>query len=74
MFRWLLLVCVLVAVIAGLLVGVKNPLEVHLDLIFFDVSMPLGALVGVVFFSGIFVAWFAQLVGRLRRLGQRRRH
>lgn len=74
MFRWLLLVCVLVAVLAGLLVGVKNPAEVHLDLIFFGISLPLGALVSVVFFSGAFVAWLAHLVGRLRHWVNRRRH
>ncbi len=72
MFRWLLLVGVLVAILTGLVVGVLNPAHVELNLLFFSVSLPVGALVSASFFAGILVAWFIQAVARLGRLFVRR--
>ncbi len=53
MFRWLLLAFFLLAFIAGLVIGVLNPQIVALDLVVFDLVLPLGALVLVAMVSGV---------------------
>ncbi len=53
MFRWLLLFFFLAAVIVGLVVGVLNPQTVNLDLVAFNLSSPLGALVLAALVAGI---------------------
>lgn len=72
MFRWLLLVGVLVAILTGLVVGVLNPEHVELNLLFFSVSLPVGAVVSASFFTGILVAWFVHAVSQLGRFFVRR--
>lgn len=71
MFRWLLIVLVLLAAIAGLALGVVNSEPVTLDLIATGISLPLGALVlatltlGIL--TGLFLAWLLFILpGRLR--------
>ncbi len=53
MFRWLLLAFFLLAFVAGLVIGVLNPQIVALDLIMFDLALPLGALVLAAMVSGL---------------------
>ncbi len=53
MFRWLLILLVLLAAVAGLALGVVNPEPVTLDLIAIQLSLPLGALVLAVLSLGI---------------------
>lgn len=72
MFRWFLLVLVLVAVAAGLLVGVLNPDSVELDFLIFEFSAPLGATVLAALVAGVLVGLLLALVmfivpGRLGR-------
>jgi lipopolysaccharide assembly protein A len=75
MFRWLLLAFFLVAVVAGLVIGVLNPQAVTLDLALFSLNLPLGALMlsalvlGVLFGLLLTVVLFV-LPGRLA--GRRR--
>jgi len=71
MFRWLLLLCVLVAVVLGLLVGVLNPNIVSFDLFFFQYELPLGALMLVCFFAGSAVAILIGAVFSLGRIAKR---
>lgn len=77
MFRWLLILLVLLAAVAGLVVGVLNADPVSLDLIAIQVSLPLGALVllalalGLVI--GLVLAWLLFILpGRLRRSNRSR--
>lgn len=72
MFRWLLILLVLLAAVAGLLIGVLNADAVTLDLLAFQISLPLGALVLLALALGLLVglvlAWLLFfLPGRLRR-------
>lgn len=75
MYRWLLIVLVLLAAVAGLALGVLNARPVTFDLILTDVSLPLGALVlaalatGVL--AGLVLAWLLFIVPS--RLGRRAR-
>jgi uncharacterized integral membrane protein len=55
MYRWLLLVAVLVAALCGLAIGVLNPHPVTLELSGFAPTLPLGALVLLAFGSGVMV-------------------
>lgn len=72
MFRWLVLVLVLAAVIAGLVVGVLNPDSVTVDLVIARLSFPLGALmlmaVGAGVLLGLVLAWVMFVIpGRISR-------
>ncbi|RFF26369.1 MULTISPECIES: lipopolysaccharide assembly protein LapA domain-containing protein [unclassified Wenzhouxiangella] len=77
MFRWLLILLVLLAAVAGLLIGVLNADAVTLNLLAFQVSLPLGALVLLALVLGLLVglvlAWLLFfLPGRLRRSNRSR--
>jgi uncharacterized membrane protein YciS (DUF1049 family) len=72
MFRWLLLLAVLIAGAVGLAVGVLNPSSVVLDLAFFQPELPLGGLVLLVFavgtLCGLLLYWVMfDLPARLKR-------
>lgn len=53
MYRWVLLLSVLVAAGLGLVVGVLNPDPVSLDLALVEPELPLGGLVLSVFALGV---------------------
>lgn len=77
MFRWLLILLVLAAAVTGLVVGVLNADAVSLDLLVFQVSLPLGALVllalAVGLLTGLVLAWLLfYLPGRLQRSNRSR--
>lgn len=72
MFRWLLLIAVLIAGAVGLAVGVLNPSSVVLDLAFIQPELPLGGLVLSVFavgtLCGLLLFWLMfDLPARLKR-------
>lgn len=72
MYRWLLLIVVLVAMAAGLVVGILNPDTVSIDLLFVQFSLPLGALVLGAMMAGVLLGLLLALIvfvvpGRLRR-------
>lgn len=72
MYRWFLIVLVLVAAVAGLVIGVLNAEPVSLDLLVADLAMPLGGLVllamGLGLLAGLLLAWLLFfLPGRLQR-------
>lgn len=71
MFRWFLLVLVLVAALAGLAFGILNPDPVSLDLVFIQFEISLGAAVagflGIGVLIGLLLATILfALPGRLR--------
>lgn len=75
LFRWILLLAVFVAAMLGLLVGVLNPEPVTLDLAIWTPSLPLGAMLLLVFGTGILIGlllfWLLfALPARLRRVQQ----
>lgn len=55
MYRWFLIVAVFLAAVAGLLIGVLNPDPIVLRLALFEPSLPLGALVLLIFALGVLV-------------------
>lgn len=72
MFRWLLIFLLIVAAAAGLAVGALNVDVVSLDFLVFELDLPLGGLVLLVFSSGLVaglvLAWLLFfLPGRVRR-------
>ena len=72
MFRWLLILLVLAAAVAGLLIGVLNAEPASLDLLVAEVTLPLGGLVllalGAGLVAGLILAWLLfYLPGRFRR-------
>jgi len=72
MFRWLLIILVLVAAIAGLAIGALNADRVVLDLALTRFSLPLGALVLIALVIGLLLglvlAWAAFIIpARFRR-------
>lgn len=72
MFRWLLLAFFLLAFIAGLVVGVLNPHSVALDLVMFELVLPLGAMVLLAMVFGVMLGLILTFVlfvlpGRLMR-------
>ncbi|MFW5927234.1 MAG: lipopolysaccharide assembly protein LapA domain-containing protein [Wenzhouxiangella sp.] len=72
MYRWLLLILLLVAIGVGLVVGVLNPDAVALDLLFVQWSLPLGALVLGAMMAGVLIGLVLAFVmfvvpGRLTR-------
>jgi uncharacterized integral membrane protein len=74
MFRWLLLFLLLLAVVAGLVIGVLNPQTVELDLLALQLSLPLGALALAALAVGILIglilaALLFALPARLTRRG-----
>lgn len=78
MFRWLLLVLVVFAALAGLALGILNPESVSLDLVVVELKVSLGAAVagflGIGVLLGLLLAVFLfALPGRLRtrRKGQK---
>ncbi|HSH28092.1 MAG TPA: lipopolysaccharide assembly protein LapA domain-containing protein, partial [Wenzhouxiangella sp.] len=71
-YRWLLILLVLLAAIAGLVIGVLNGNPATLDLLVVEVTLPLGGLVllalagGVL--GGLILAWLLFILpGRLKR-------
>lgn len=62
MFRWLLLLLVLAAVVVGLVVGVLNPHPVTVDLALVQFSMPQGALLLVALGLGVLLGLVLALV------------
>lgn len=74
MFRWLLLLAVLLSALIGLVVGVLNPDPVTLDLGVFTPSLPLGAMLLLGFGAGVAVGMllFWLMFDLPARLGRRR--
>lgn len=77
MYRWLLILLVLLAAVAGLAIGVLNADTVGLELLIVEVSLPLGALVMLAFALGLMLglalSWLLFfLPGRLRRTSRSR--
>jgi len=77
MFRWILLLLVVVAVAAGLAVGALNPDSVTLDLAVARIALPLGALVlcalAVGTVCGLVLAWLLFVIpGKLKAPRRRR--
>lgn len=79
MYRWLLILLVLLAAIAGLVVGVLNGAPATLDLLVTELTLPLGGLVllalAVGVLCGLFLSWLLFLLpGRLKRsIGSRKK-
>lgn len=71
MFRWLLLIALAVAVVLGLMVGILNPQEVRVDLLFYSGTLPLGAVMLLCFIAGLILATFYGALRRLMRLTKR---
>lgn len=72
MYRWFLLLAVLVSAALGLLVGVLNPDPVIIDLALVAPQLPLGGLILLVFAIGVIVGlllfWILfDLPARVRR-------
>lgn len=72
MYRWLLLLAVLIAALGGLAIGVLNPEPVVLELAVFAPALPLGGLVMLVFAAGVvagmLIFWLLfDLPARIRR-------
>lgn len=72
MYRWLLLIVVLVAIAAGLVVGILNPDTISVDLLFAKFALPLGALVLGAMVIGVLLGLVLALIlfvvpGRLKR-------
>ncbi|MEE4302856.1 MAG: lipopolysaccharide assembly protein LapA domain-containing protein [Wenzhouxiangella sp.] len=79
MYRWLLILLVLVAAVAGLVVGVLNGSPATLDLLVTDLTLPLGGLVLLALAAGVLcglaLSWLLfYLPGRLKRTIQSRKH
>jgi len=77
MFRWLLILLVLIAAIAGLVIGVLNAEPASLDLLAIDLTLPLGALVLLALTTGLLLglvlAWLLFLLpGRFQRSSRSR--
>lgn len=77
MFRWLLILLVLLSAIVGLLVGVLNATPATLDLLAVELTLPLGGLVLLAFAAGLLgglvLAWLLYyLPGRIRRSSRSR--
>lgn len=62
MFRWIVLIACLLAAAIGLAVGVMNPDPVDLRLPAFELSLPLGSLLVIVFSAGLAVGLLLFLV------------
>lgn len=76
MYRWLLLIAVLVSAALGLLIGVLNPDPVQIDLALASPQLPLGGLILLVFAVGVIVGlllfWILfDLPARVRRRARR---
>lgn len=72
MYRWLLLVAVVLAALAGLMIGVLNPDPVTVQLAVLEPTMALGAMILVTFgigvFAGLALFWLLfDLPARFRR-------
>ena len=72
MYRWLLLVALFLAALAGLAIGVLNPEPVSVQLLLLAPSLPLGALILLAFGVGVLLGqllvWLLfDLPARLRR-------
>lgn len=77
MFRWLLVILLIVAAVTGLVIGALNVDTVSLDFLAFKIDLPLGGLVLLAFSSGLGVglalAWLLFfLPGRFRRSNRSR--
>lgn len=72
MFRWVLLLLVVMAVSLGLFVGVLNPQDVTFDLMWIQGQSPLGALLLVAFILGGVVTWLFGVLFGWMRLRKRR--
>lgn len=72
MYRWLLILLLLLAAVAGLVVGVLNGNPATLDLLFVELTLPLGGLVLLALAAGVLgglvLAWLLFfLPARLKR-------
>lgn len=68
MWRWVLILVVVLGLVAGLAAGVLNPQPLTLDLFFVRVGAPFGVLIIVAFALGALVgAMFALIFGIARR-------
>lgn len=72
MFRWFLILLVLLAAVVGLVVGVLNAEPVRLDLMVAELTLPLGGLVLLALtaglLGGLLLAWLLFLLpGRMQR-------
>lgn len=77
MFRWTLIILVLLAATAGLALGVLNAEPVALNLVFGHFTLPLGGLVLMALATGILLglllAWLLFLVPQRFRRGRSQR-
>jgi len=78
MYRWFLLLAVLLAAALGLAIGVLNPTPVVLDIALLQQELPLGGLVLIVFalgtVCGLFLFWLMfDLPARARRRADARK-
>lgn len=72
MWRWFVVLVVLVGLLTGLAAGMLNPQPLVLDLFLFQFDAPLGVLVIGVFTCGVLVGGlFAVLLGMTRRARRR---
>lgn len=68
MWRWVLILVVLLGLVAGLAAGILNPQPLTLDLFFVRVGAPFGVLIIAAFAVGALVgAIFAVIFGIARR-------
>jgi uncharacterized membrane protein YciS (DUF1049 family) len=72
MFRWLLILVLLLAATAGLVLGVLNAEIVALNLVFTELNLPLGGLVlcamALGLIAGLLLSWLLFIVpGRVKR-------
>jgi uncharacterized membrane protein YciS (DUF1049 family) len=72
MFRWVLLLLLIMALAFGLFVGALNPQDVAFDLLWVQGQSPLGVLLLVAFISGGAVTWVFSTLTRWMRLKQQR--
>lgn len=73
------MVLVIMAIVAGLVVGVLNPDPVHLDLLVVQAALPLGALVMVALTIGVLLGLLLALLiyvipGRFSRHGREKQN
>lgn len=78
MFRWFLILVLLLAAVVGLLLGSLNVEPVELDLLLVNTTLPLGALVMAALVAGVLLglllSWLLFILpGQLGRKSDKRR-
>jgi len=71
MLRWLIGLCIVAAAVAGILLGSLNPAPVLLDIGFWQIEAPLGAIVSGAVVTGVVCGLLLAFVLRLIRSGKR---